>query len=134
MKKQLLTAAALFCLLLGAAELKINNRPVSSGYSENGNAWLYEKSINFSPDQVPQEFLIPANKLKRHKKHAHIQGYNGDIILQFKTSGEIKSFDISSEMTNFADKNARKISLSYSTDGVNFKDLDVKGHSSSKSC
>ena len=126
MKKYLLSAAALLSLLLGAAELKINNRPVSSGYSENGNSWQYEKTVKFVQNQVPQEFLIPANKLKRHKKHAHIQGYNGDIILQFKTSGEIKSFDISSEMTNFADKNTRKLSLSYSTDGVNFKDLDVK--------
>ena len=126
MKKKLIFAALLSAAALFASEFKVNNRVPASGYSENNSSWKYEHNFTFEKGKVPGEFLIPDGRLKKHKKYASIYGYNGDITLQIKAPGPVKTLEWSASVTNFADKVKRKLSLSYSLDGVTYKTLDSK--------
>ncbi|MBR2438950.1 MAG: hypothetical protein IKB25_02045 [Lentisphaeria bacterium] len=126
MKKKLILAALLGAAALFASEFKVNNRVPASGYSANNSSWKYEHNFTFEKGKVPAEFLVPEGRLKKHKKYASIYGYNGDITLQIKAPGPVKALEWSASVTNFADKVKRKLSLSYSLDGVTYKTLDSK--------
>ena len=116
----------MICTISVLSQVKINNRNVESGFTSAHDAWKYEKNITFEKGKVPGEYLIPENRLKVHKKHSYIRGYNGDINLQIKGPGSIKTLEWNADMTNYADKVKRNITMSYSLDGVNFKVLDKK--------
>lgn len=118
--------AVMFCAAaVTAAEFSINNRIPATGFIGGNDSWKYEQKVSFA-NAVPEEFLIPPKQIKTHKKHAYIKGFNGDLVLQIKAPGPVKTLEWSAIMTNFADKKVRKISLSYSLDGVTYKELAVK--------
>lgn len=118
--------AVMFCAAaVTAAEFSINNRIPATGFTGGNDSWKYEQKVSFA-NAVPEEFLIPPKQIKTHKKHAYIKGFNGDLVLQIKAPGPVKTLEWSAIMTNFADKKVRKISLSYSLDGVTYKELAVK--------
>lgn len=118
--------AVMFCAAaVTAAEFRINNRIPATGFTGGNDSWKYEQKVSFA-NAVPEEFLILPKQIKTHKKHAYIKGFNGDLVLQIKAPGPVKTLEWSAIMTNFADKKVRKISLSYSLDGVTYKELAVK--------
>ncbi len=124
--KKIMLLAVMFCAAaVTAAEFRINNRIPATGFTGGNDSWKYEQKVSFA-NAVPEEFLIPPKQIKTHKKHAYIKGFNGDLVLQIKAPGPVKTLEWSAIMTNFADKKVRKISLSYSLDGVTYKELAVK--------
>ncbi|MBQ7401948.1 MAG: hypothetical protein IJW05_00775 [Lentisphaeria bacterium] len=124
--KKIMMLAVMFCAAaVTAAEFSINNRIPATGFTGGNDSWKYEQKVSFA-NAVPEEFLIPPKQIKTHKKHAYIKGFNGDLVLQIKAPGPVKTLEWSAIMTNFADKKVRKISLSYSLDGVTYKELAVK--------
>ena len=114
----LLLAAVAFSL--SAAELKINNRVVGSGYTETADSWNYETSVNLVNEEPPAEFLITPRQIRRHPTSKHICGYNGNILLTVQAPGSIKYIDMAGTIANFPDKVVREAAFSYSLDGVNF--------------
>ena len=125
MKKTMLLTALLCAAAVMATEFKVNNRVPEKGFTGGNTAWKYEQNVSFAKE-IPGEFLIAPRAIKVHKKYAHIKGFNGDLILQIKAPGPVKTLEWTANMTNFADKKSRKISISYSLDGVVFKELDSK--------
>lgn len=124
--KKIMMLAVMFCAAaVTAAEFRINNRIPATGFTGGNDSWKYEQKVSFA-NAVPEEFLILPKQIKTHKKHAYIKGFNGDLVLQIKAPGPVKTLEWSAIMTNFADKKVRKISLSYSLDGVTYKELAVK--------
>ena len=125
MKKTLLLAS-LFCLsAVFAADFKVNNRVPETGFTGGNDTWKYEQKVAFAKE-IPAEFLIPKRQIKTHKKYASIKGLNGDLFLQITAPGPVKTLEWSANITNFSDKASRKVSISYSLDGVNYKELDAK--------
>lgn len=125
MKQRILWAVLLSMTALIAAEFKVNNRIPATGFTDGNTSWKYEKKVSFA-NEIPAEFLITKKQIKTHKKFAYIKGFNGDLILQIKAPGKINEIEWSASIKNFADKQKRNISLSYSLDGVVYKNLDSK--------
>ena len=126
MKKLFFLTALFFVCSVFSAELKINNRVPKTGFSTVNNSWKYEKSFRFVKGKLPAEFLLTDKNIKLHPKHGHIQGYNGDLTIQIKAPGAVKTLEWSAKITNFADGKTRKISISYSLNGLDYKVLDTK--------
>ena len=127
MKKILCFLLILLCILAVAAQdFRINNRIPAHGFSADKKTWKYEQSTSFKKGDIPPEFLLNEIRLKVHKKYAHIRGYNEDITFMIKAPGPVRTLEWSAVMTNFTDRTKRKVSMSYSLDGVNFKNIDQK--------
>lgn len=109
-----------------AAELKINNRVIDKGYSENANSWKFEKSVDLVSELPPAEFLISEKHIRKHPTSKHIRGYNGNITLMVKAPGKIKYLDINGTIANFPDTVVREAAFSYSFNGVDFVTAEKK--------
>ena len=112
-------------LAANGAELTVNNREVSSGFTDGGESWRYEQTVDLTKKEtIPEEYLI--SNIKQHPQYGHICGYNGDITLKFKAPGPISVLEGNAVMANFVDDLKREISFSWSLDGNEFHSVDTK--------
>ena len=126
MKQFLSAITILTAVFMTAQDFKINNRIPETGFSCAGSTWKYEHNTTFDKGKVPGAYLVPENRIKIHKKHSYIRGYNGDLNIQIHAPGPVKTLEWTAEMTNYADSMKRSAGMSYSIDGYTFKTLDSK--------
>lgn len=101
----------------------------TTGFKANETSWNYQCDADLTK-QLPAEFLLGKNVIKQHKKYAHIKGCVANISLTVKAPGPVKTLDISTVISNFADSVTRNASVSCSVDGINFitvAEKDFKG-------
>ncbi len=110
-------------------ELTINGYPVKDfPVITKKQSWTFDYSQKFNEKSaiVQKQLGLKASGWKKHPKHPHICGYNGNIIIKVNAPGPVTELSVQAKLTNYADRKIRKGVIEYSVDGVNFKPIAEK--------
>ncbi len=88
----------------------------------DSNHWKINYKVNLGKENPPELELFKSG-IKKHPKHPHIAGYNGDVLVKIVAPGLVEEIGVSALYVNYADRRSRTVNITYSLNGFDFLPL-----------